>query len=198
MNSPGSAVSRPQLSGRWRPWPALWLLLCIIPAQADELRDGIEAYDRGNYTEAFEILDNLALDGNPRALSIAGFMWETGLGTRADGGEARRYYQAGVDREDVKSMLGLGRLYATGNGVEKNSAEAVNWYRKAVQHGDNEARFALANMLLQGQGVEKDPDQAVNLLLEAAGNGHSPSQQKLAKIFRDGQRGAGTTPSISF
>ena len=51
-----------------------WLLvvLWVVPAQADEFRDGIEAYDQGNYSVAFEILDSLALDGDPRALGIAG------------------------------------------------------------------------------------------------------------------------------
>jgi TPR repeat protein len=55
---------------------------------------GLEAFERSDYELAFDILDDLALDGDPRALAVTGLMWEQGLGTRADPAEALRYYDA--------------------------------------------------------------------------------------------------------
>ncbi len=50
----------------------LMLKTSMAAGDVGTLGEGIAAYDGGDYSLAFEILDDLALDGNPAALAKAG------------------------------------------------------------------------------------------------------------------------------
>ena len=82
---------------------AAWLAVHCTAAQ--DVEEGLAALDRGDTATAFEILDDLALDGDPRALAAAGRMWEHDVGTRRDPHEALRYYRAVAARGGARLRL---------------------------------------------------------------------------------------------
>ncbi len=56
------------------------LLLCSSVARADGLEDGIEAYKKGNYAQALELLRPLAAQGIATAQNNLGWMYDVGNG----------------------------------------------------------------------------------------------------------------------
>jgi uncharacterized protein len=63
---------------------------------AATLLDGIRAYDAGRHGAAFEIFEDLALNGNPRAQAWTGYLYERGEGVVANLQEAARWYMEGA------------------------------------------------------------------------------------------------------
>lgn len=49
---------------------------------SDQLKEGISAYQRGNYDEAFRVFRNIAIFGQPEVHYRLGLMYAEGLGTR--------------------------------------------------------------------------------------------------------------------
>ena len=135
---------------------SLGALLTIVstPVAADSLREGLDALESGDTRLAFEIIEELALDGDARALAWAGHLLEHGLGTEKDEGQAHYMYYEGAQRGDSAAMTGLGRLLESGRGVDRDPHLAAQWYGRAVEAGNNDARYLLGRLLYRGNGVE--------------------------------------------
>jgi TPR repeat protein len=171
-------------------------LLLISSAHSATFEQGMEAYDRSDYESAFGILDDLALDGDSRALAVAGALWEQGLGTEANLTEALRYFDAGARRDNPRCMVALGRFLRDGIATTQDAAGAVQWFTRAIEFGDNDGAFELARLYLAGSGIEKAPDKALTLLRDAASNGHTPAQNLLAELFSGAATGDEKAPTI--
>ena len=75
---------------------------------------------------------------------------------RGDYGQAMAEWQAGADKKDPQSEVGLGNLYEFGAGdLAQDYNRAAYWYRKAAQHGDIEAEYRLS--LIYGAGGDNFP-----------------------------------------
>ena len=55
-----------------------------------------------------------ATDPHPKALTMLGYLDQSGTGTVADPVEAGRWYKRGVDKGEVMSMFNLGMMYLRG------------------------------------------------------------------------------------
>jgi hypothetical protein len=116
----------------------------IAAGAVGTLDQGTAACVGGDYPLAFEILDDLALDGNPAALAKAGGMVELGQGTEKNLDEALRYYREGAVRDDSDAQASLARMYLTGTGVPRNEDEGLRWYQRAARQGDAQAAASAA------------------------------------------------------
>lgn len=126
---------------------AALLLLVSAIAIADELAEGIEAYENGDYAMAREILTPLAEHhGYTKAMNALGLMSEQGFGTPVNGIEAEKWYKKAALLADEDAMYNLGILYAEGTAMEIDDVKAIAWLGAAYDHRQDEA-LAIAKLV---------------------------------------------------
>ena len=97
-----------------------------------EIRGGeYTAYDRADYRTALRVWLDSANQGDARAQTNVGEIYEKGLGVAPDHALAASWYRKAADQGFERAMLNLGQLYELGLGVPKDPNQAVAWYQKA-------------------------------------------------------------------
>ncbi len=157
--------------------------------QQQRLKSGIDAYYRGEYDEAFRLLNPLAEGDDPRAQFRVGVMYNLGRGVEQDAEIAQRLIrkalptiQDAATSGEAWAQADLGYLYEDGLVVAKNDAEAVRWYRLAAEQGYAGAQTNLGVMYANGTGIEQDLDEAVRWLRLAAAQGDQIAQENLVTL----------------
>ncbi len=119
---------------------AILLLLASTFIFADELTQGLDAYKKGDYASARELLTPLAEHhGYVKAMNVLGLMSEQGLGQPKDGKDAEKWYKKAALLADEDAMYNLGVLYGEGTGLEKDYAKALAWLGAAYDHRQEDA-----------------------------------------------------------
>lgn len=124
------------------------------------MKEGIDAYEKGDYSAALKEFKRLAAKGNAEAQSALGFMHASGTGVPQDYKKAAGWYRKAAEQGHVGAQSNLGVMYANGQGVPQDDREAAEWYRKAAEQGYAPAQFNLGVMYANGQGVPQDLVQA--------------------------------------
>jgi len=75
----------------------LGLLLAVGSAGADEVSDGLDAYNRGDYAEARKLLRPAAEQGEALAQTVLGAMYDSGRGVPQDDAEAVKWYRLAAE-----------------------------------------------------------------------------------------------------
>jgi hypothetical protein len=97
-----------------------------------EIRGGeYVAYDRADYRTALAVWMEAAKEGDPKAETYVGEIYEKGLGGTPDYAAAAEWYQRAANRGYGPAQINLGQLYEQGLGVSKDEVLALNWYRRA-------------------------------------------------------------------
>ncbi len=117
---------------------AAMLLACTI-ARAD-FQAGVDAYNRGDYSTAFNEFQVLGEQGNPDAQNNIGVMYNIGQGVVQDYAEAAAWYRRAAEQGHADAQNNLGALYAQGQGVELDNKLAWAWFNLAAEQGDSTAR----------------------------------------------------------
>jgi Caspase domain/Sel1 repeat len=98
-----------------------------------EIRGGeYVAYDRANYATALNIWLPLAQQGDTKAQTFVGEIFEKGLGIQPDYATAAAWYQKAAEQGYARAQINLGFLHEKGLGVNKDPGAALNLYRKAA------------------------------------------------------------------
>lgn len=105
------------------------------PAFADDLGDGVEAFDGGDYAEALAAWTRASDAGNTQAMSAIANLYRQGLGVRADPARAAAWYRRAAERGDAVAQLNLGDMYAGGTGVSRDPVAAYVWLGLAGGQG---------------------------------------------------------------
>ena len=128
-------------------------------------REGMAAYNRGDFATALREWRPLATQGHAAAQVSLGTMYAFGRGVPKDHAEAVRWYRMAAEQGNAEAVrwlrraaeqgnaaaqANLGRMYANGQGVPKDYAEAARWYRKAAEQGHTEAARWLREVGEQG------------------------------------------------
>ncbi|TFG65431.1 MAG: sel1 repeat family protein [Gemmatimonadales bacterium] len=140
------------------------------PISADENEVALAAFERGDYATALRHWRPLAEQGDAKAQSNLGGMYQEGQGVPQDYAEAVKWYRKAAAQGNPFAQLNLGHMYAAGHGVPQDYAEALQWYRNLAERGDAYAQANLANMYYFGQGVPQDYVEAHKWYELAAGN----------------------------
>ena len=142
-------------------------------------------YDRGDYARAVPALRQLAEAGDGEAQAAMGWIYEKGLGVKADGeaawGWRRRAAQSGEARAQY--------AYAT-NGFPLqmiSRAESLKWLRKSAGQGYAPAQFELGKAYARGLGLTRNDAQAVALFSKAAEQGYPRAQESLGQMYESGR-----------
>ena len=139
----------------------------VIKASAGEceIRGGeYIAYDRANLSTEIAYWQPKAAEGDPKAQTYLGEIYERGLGgQKPDYESAALWYKRAAEQNYAPAQINLGQLYEQGLGVAKDQTAALNWYRKAsglgatfVASGDAAAEIAS----LRSRVAEQDQTQA--------------------------------------
>ena len=107
----------------------------VIKASAGEceIRGGeYIAYDRADLSTAIAFWQPQAAEGDPKAQTYLGEIYERGIGgQKPDYESAALWYKRAAEQDYAPAQINLGQLYEQGLGVPKDQAAALNWYRKA-------------------------------------------------------------------
>jgi hypothetical protein len=91
----------------------VYCALCL-PAGADELSEGLEAYRAGQYALAWQLLKPLALKGDGEAQNQIALMYAGGQGTARDDSSAAYWFGRAAEFGHVKARRNLDYLIANG------------------------------------------------------------------------------------
>ncbi|MGO9950730.1 MAG: retroviral-like aspartic protease family protein [Dissulfurispiraceae bacterium] len=159
------------------------LVLSLAHAGFDE---GKAAYNKGDYSTAYNEFKELAVQGNAEAQYNLGRMYIEGQGVPRNYAEATKWYRKAAEQGHAGAQHDLGMMYNSGQGVPKDDAEAARWYRKAADQGDVGAQYNLGVMYREGDGVPQDDAEAVKWFCMAAEQGNAYAQNNLGRMYERG------------
>jgi tetratricopeptide (TPR) repeat protein len=153
------------------------------PTPDDEtLKNGVAAYDRGDYAAALALLRPLAERGRPDAEFAVAVMYGTGQGLARDDAEAGKWLRRAADKGHAEAQAILAHMHAIGRGMPQDAAEAVRLARESAQNGHPRGQAVLGSLYAMGRGVPVDLVQAYMWLALAAARGDEEAAKNLALI----------------
>ncbi|MBP5569894.1 MAG: SEL1-like repeat protein [Prevotella sp.] len=144
-------------------------------------------YDKKEYSQAVEIFQRLANQGNTEAQYYLAKCYDNGWGISQDYQKSFYWNERAANQGNGKAQNNLGVCYRQGVGVEKDLQKAVYWYEKAANQGIAVAQNNLASCYYNGVGVEKDLQKAVFWFEKAGNQGIAVAQNNLANCYYNGE-----------
>jgi hypothetical protein len=157
---------------------ALLATAFVAPLGAASVKDGVDAWQRGDFTSAVAIWRPLANAGDPDAAFDLGQAYKLGRGVPADLAKARDLYGKAANAGHGEGAANYGLLlFRTGQ-----RAAAMPWIMKASEAGDPRAQYVYATALFNGDFVPRNWPKAYALMSRAAGAGLPQATTNLAII----------------
>ncbi|MEN6542055.1 tetratricopeptide repeat protein [Parvibaculum sp.] len=151
-----------------------------LPPPSERFLKGVEAYDSGDFKQAFDIWLPLAQGGDLAAMRNVALLLRTGKGTDRDPARALWFYEEAGSKGFGLAQLNAAFMHLKGDGVPKNLEAAAFWFHAAALSGSPIAQYNLAVMYERGQGVEKDLPKALGWYALASRSGSRPALDRLA------------------
>ncbi|MFV0624909.1 SPOR domain-containing protein [Sphingomonas sp. ac-8] len=153
------------------------LLLLAQPAFAD-VKDGVDAWTRGDFARAVQEWRGPAVKGDPDAQFNLAQAYKLGRGVPADPAQAEQWYAKAAAQGHPQAVTNYG-LILFQNGRRQ---EAAKWLEQASARGEARAQFVLGTMLFNGDAVGKDWVRAYALMTRASSSGLPQASQTLAQM----------------
>lgn len=99
-----------------------------------------------------------AEQGDARAQSRLGWLYQTGRGVTRNYKTAIAWYRLAAEQGNAQAQFRLGWMYQTGHGVARDYEAAIAWYRLAAGQGHADAQHNLDAIYLEGRDVIQDRD----------------------------------------
>ncbi len=149
-----------------------------LPAAAQSVRAGIEAWQKGDTAGAVAIWKPLAEKGDADAAFNLGQAYRLGKGVPLDLAQAQGWLERAARKNHVDAQTTLGLLlFQNGNHVS-----AMRWLKAAAEAGEARALLMVGTALYNGDGVPADPVKAYAYVSRAAAQGLAPAQATLADM----------------
>ncbi|GAA4763753.1 hypothetical protein GCM10023219_05240 [Stakelama sediminis] len=155
------------------------LIAVAAPALAD-VKEGIDAWERGDYAKAVAEWRGPAERGDADAEFNLGQAYKLGRGVPADLKTAEQWYRKAAlqGHQQASDNYGLA-LFQNGKRVE-----ALPWLKKSAQRGDPRAQFVLGTMYFNGTVIPKDWVRAYALMSRASAGGLPRASKTLTDMAR--------------
>ena len=165
-------------ASRWSAIIACVSLFLAAPAAAQNVKAGIDAWQRGDYVSAVAIWRPLAQAGDADASFNLGQAYRLGRGVLVDLGTAQTWLERAAQKDhlDAQTTLGL-LLFQNGN-----QAEGLRWLKSASESGDPRAMLVYGTALFNGDSVPQDPVLGYAYVSRAAAQGLEPARNTLAQM----------------
>jgi TPR repeat protein len=102
-------------------------------------REGLSAFNAGNYARAFTVWQPLAAAGDARAQEGLGYMYYSGRGVARNTRHAAEYFYRAADQGDPTAQLFLALMHFTSDGVVRSAPLAMMWSELAMDGGQDDA-----------------------------------------------------------
>jgi uncharacterized protein len=154
-------------------------------AQSGTTLAGMQAYNSGDFANAYRLLRQGADAGDPEAMVNLGYLYARGHGVRVNQMEALRLYELSAKAGSSEGMNALGYKYLYATGVPKDAKRAAYWFCEGVLRGNPRSMNNLAIMLISGE-VPSDLPEARNLWEQASKLRHPNAANNLALSYLNG------------
>ena len=152
-------------------------LLASGPAMAD-VKDGVDAWSRGEYKKAVDEWRPAAVAGDADAQFNLGQAYTLGRGVPVDIALAESWFRKAALQGHVEAEAKYGLVLFD----EGKRGEAAPWLEKAVKRGEPRAQLVLGTMLFNGDGVPKDWPRAYALLVRSSAAGTPRASEVQAQM----------------
>lgn len=142
-----------------------------LPPPSERFKEGVAAYDKGDFKKAFNIWLPLAQQSDLAAMRNVALLLRTGKGVKRDPARALWFYEDAGSKGFVLAQVNAAFMHLEGDGVPKNLEAAAFWFHTAARAGSPIAQYNLAVMYERGSGVKKDIAKALGWYALAARSG---------------------------
>lgn len=149
------------------------------PALAD-VKDGVDAWQRGDYKKALAEWRGPAAKGDPDAQFNLGQAYKLGRGVPVDRAMAEEWYRKAAIQGHPQAEESYGLTLFENN----KRAQAAEWLQRAASRGEQRAQYVLGTMYFNGDGVERDWVRAYALTVRAAAQGMTQASTAQAQMDR--------------
>ena len=158
---------------------ALLAAAASVPALAS-VKDGVDAWSRGDYDKAVAEWEKPAAAGDADAQFNLGQAYKLGKGVPADLKRAEELYRQAADQGHLQAadMYGL-MLFQSGR-----REAAMAWLVPSAERGEPRAQYVLGIAHFNGDLVPKDPVRAYALMTRAAASGLETAKGTLGAMDR--------------
>ena len=171
------------------------LAFVASPTTADVrpgVKQGVEAWSRGDYKAAVDIWRPLATTGDADAQFNIGQAYKLGRGVPVDLPLAIEWFRKASAQGHAQAIDNYGlALFQDGK-----KAEALPWLEKSVARGEKRTQLVLGTMLFNADGVSRDWIRAYALVTRSSQQGLPQASQTLAQMDQyipEAQRQQGLT-----
>jgi TPR repeat protein len=131
----------------------------------EDFRQGLTAFNTGDYPTALRLWRPLAERDDPRSEAGLGFMYHRGLGVAVDDGEAAIWLRRAAEHGQAEGQLMLGILFYYGRGVPQSFVRAYAWCELAENDGNADATLC-RDAALESMRSDADREAAFRLVVE--------------------------------
>lgn len=157
-------------------------LLCAVPAGAQvknwaaDVKSGVEAWERADYTSAVAKWRPAANAGDPDAQFNLGQAYKLGWGVPMDLPVATEWFRKAAAQGHIRAEDNYGLLLFRSGKRE----QAMPYIRKSAARGEPRAQYILGTALFNGEYVEKDWVRGYAMMTRAVAQGLPQATNSLA------------------
>ena len=152
----------------------------LASAAGATVKDGVDAWQAGNYSRAIAQWRGPAEHGDADAQFNLAQAYKLGRGVPADMAQAQSWYEKAARQGHQQAEANLGLiLFQSGD-----RRAAMPWIEKAAAAGEPRAEYVLGTALFNGDLAPKDWPRAYALMTRAAAAGLPPAANSLIQMDR--------------
>ncbi|MBL80211.1 MAG: hypothetical protein CMH70_09320 [Nitrosomonadaceae bacterium] len=122
----------------------------------DDLVAGVDAWSKGNYVLAHNLLQPLSADGDAVAQYIIGLMYFRGKVVQKNYKKSIKFMQLSAEQGYFFAEHKLGSIYFSGLLGKPDYKKAIKWFRHASKQGYAPSQYFLATLYENGDGIQQD------------------------------------------
>lgn len=157
-----------------------------LSAKADLAEDAWNALVRGDVVRAFQLAENPAKAGDPRAALVLARLYASG---RAPGGtrdQAYAWYRQAADSGHALAQLEFGIFLTQSGEAFENRKLAADYFEKAAKQDLPDAAYNLGLIYSGGKGRRQNWTEAAKWLGQAADKNHVEATYNLGVLYQEG------------
>ena len=106
-----------------------------LPPPSERFREGVAAYDKGDFATAFNIWLPLAQQADLAAMRNVALLLREGKGTKRDPVRALWFYEEAGSKGFALAQVNAAFMHLEGDGVPKNLEAAAFWFHAGARAG---------------------------------------------------------------
>ena len=167
----------------------LALSLTAPSSRASDIEQGYQAYQAGDYQQAFTLWQPLAEQGDAEAQFYLGLLYRNGEGVEKDDRTALMWFTESAKQGYLNAQYNTGIMYMEGRGVAVSKIDAFKWWELAAQRGHAPSQYNLGVLYAYGIATGKDVAKAIDLWQRAAAQGNAEARAVLHRVYSEGMFG---------